>query len=214
MSADTRAGEPLPRAFFARGALEVAPDLLGCELAFGGVTVRLTEVEAYAGERDPGSHAFRGVTPRTRPMFGPAGFTYVYFTYGHHWCVNLVVGTEGTAEAVLLRGAQVVAGHELVAARRGRAVPRDWARGPGRLGQALALSGEHSGRDFCRPAIGDPIDLVVTGRPASGVEVRTGPRVGVSGPGGDGDTFPWRFWLDGDRHVSAYRPGVVRARRA
>ena len=88
---DTR----LPRTFFARPSVEVAPDLLGRHLSFGGVVLRLTELEAYAGEVDPGSHAFRGETPRTRPMFGPPGFTYVYFTYGHHWCVNLVVGAGG-----------------------------------------------------------------------------------------------------------------------
>ncbi len=99
----------LPRSFFARPVLEVAPELLGCTVHHAGVSVRLTEVEAYAGEVDPGSHAFRGPTPRTRVMFGPAGFLYVYFTYGHHWCANLVVGHEGSASAVLLRGGEVVA---------------------------------------------------------------------------------------------------------
>ena len=204
----------LPRAFFARPALEVAPDLLGCHLTYGGVTLRLTELEAYAGEVDPGSHAYRGVTPRTRPMFGPAGFTYVYFTYGHHWCVNLVVGEAGTASAVLVRAGEVVAGHHLVRERRGGVRERDWARGPGRLGQALALTGAHSGLDFCRPAIGETIDLFVCApeRPVPRSSVRTGPRVGVSGPGGDARAFPWRFWLEGDPSVSAYRPGVVRRR--
>ena len=193
----------------------MAPDLLGCLLTFGRVTLRLTELEAYAGHLDPGSHAFRGETPRTRPMFGPAGFTYVYFTYGHHWCLNLVVGHEGTAEAVLVRAAEVVSGHDVVAARRGGIRPRDWARGPGRLAQSLGLNGEHTGRDFCRPAIGDPIDLVIAAaaEPVAEHAIRTGPRVGVSGPGGDGEVYPWRFWIDGDPHVSAYRPGVVRTRR-
>ena len=159
------AGERLPRSFFARPVLEVAPDLLGCTVTHGGVTLRLTEVEAYAGEIDPGSHAFRGPTPRTRVMFGPAGFLYVYFTYGHHWCANLVVGQEGSASAVLLRGGEVV-------------------------------------------------DLVVRapGTATDAARVRTGPRVGVSGAGGDGSVFPWRFWLDGEPTVSAYRPGVVRRR--
>ncbi|WP_347351139.1 DNA-3-methyladenine glycosylase [Intrasporangium sp.] len=205
----------LPRDFFARPVLEVAPELLGCLVSHAGVTVRLTEVEAYAGMVDPGSHAYRGPTARTRVMFGPAGFLYVYFTYGNHWCVNLVCGHEGTAEAVLLRGAEVVAGCELAQERRGKARERDWCRGPGRLGQALALGRDQTGRDFCRPAIGDPVDFVV-GSPAEPVDpglVRTGPRVGISGPGGDAATYPWRYWLDGEPTVSPYRPGVARKRR-
>ena len=205
----------LPRSFFARPSLELAPALLGRHLSFGGVTVRLTEVEAYAGGLDPGSHAFRGPTPRTAPMFGPAGFTYVYFTYGHHWCVNLVAGEAGSASAVLLRAGEVIEGHDLVSVRRGGVRERDWTRGPGRLGQALALSGEHSGRDFCVPPLGEPIDLVVSeGHPVPAAAVAAGPRVGVSGPGGDGAAYPWRFWVEGDPSVSAYRPGVVRRRRS
>jgi DNA-3-methyladenine glycosylase len=204
----------LPREFFARPSVEVAPALLGRHLSFGGVRLRLTEVEAYAGGLDPGSHAFRGPTPRTEPMFGPPGFTYVYFTYGHHWCVNLVVGEVGSASAVLLRAGEVLEGNELVHVRRGGVRERDWTRGPGRLGQALAMSGEHTDRDFCRPPIGEPIELLVSvGEPADPGRVRIGPRVGVSGPGGDGTAFPWRFWVDGEPSVSAYRPGVVRRRR-
>lgn len=207
-------GDRLGRDFFARPVLEVAPDLLGCRVTHAGVTVRLTEVEAYAGTIDPGSHAFRGPTPRTAVMFGPAGFLYVYFTYGNHWCCNLVCGHEGFAEAVLLRGAQVIDGFDTVRARRGTARERDWCRGPGRLGQALALGRAETGRDFCRPQIGDPVDFVVS--PPDGVVdrsvVRTGPRVGISGPGGDAETFPWRFWLDGEPSVSAYRPGGTRRR--
>ena len=211
MTSDAR----LPRAFFARPSVEVAPALLGRHLTFGGVTLRLTELEAYAGGLDPGSHAFRGPTPRTEPMFGPPGFTYVYFTYGHHWCVNLVVGEVGSASAVLVRAGEVLEGHDLVHARRGGVRERDWARGPGRLGQALAMTGEHTGRDFCRPALGEPIDLVVSeGEPVLEPDVAVGPRVGVSGPGGDGTAYPWRFWVAGDPFVSAYRPGAVRRRRA
>ena len=212
----TTAPERLPREFFARRAVEVAPDLLGCHLTLGGVTIRLTELEAYAGELDPGSHAYRGITPRTRPMFGPAGFTYVYFTYGNHWCLNLVVGDPGTAAAVLVRAGEVVGGHDVVASRRAGIRERDWARGPGRLGQALGLTGAASGLDFCRPAIGEPIDLRVSrvSGPLPVGDLRAGPRVGVSGPGGDGTAYPWRFWIDGDPHVSAYRPGVVRPARS
>ena len=98
----------------------MAPGLLGCELTHAGVTVRITETEAYAGPRDPGSHAYRGVTPRTRPMFGPAGFTYCYFTYGNHWMLCLVAGDDGIAESVLVRAGEVVAGHDLARSRRAR----------------------------------------------------------------------------------------------
>ena len=94
---------PLPQEFFARDVLAVARQLLGCRITHAGVTIRLTEVEAYAGTADPGSHAFRGRSPRTEVMFGPAGRLYVYFTYGMHFCANVVTGVEGTASAVLLR---------------------------------------------------------------------------------------------------------------
>ncbi len=209
----------LPRAFFAREVLEVAPALLGCTVERDGVVVRLTEVEAYAGYlHDPGSHAYRGRTPRTEPMFGPAGFTYVYFTYGMHWCLNLVTGRVGAASAVLLRAGEVVAGHELAAARRPGVQPRDWCRGPARLASTLGLTGVDSGRDFCRPPLSPPeqrSDLVVRA-PSTTYDpdrLRTGPRVGVAGAGGDVAAYPWRFWLDGEPTVSAYRPAKPRARR-
>ncbi len=205
----------LPRDFFARPGVEVAPQLLGCRVTHAGVTLRLTEVEVYAGEVDPGSHAYRGPTPRTAVMFGPAGFLYVYFTYGNHWCANLVVGHEGTAEAILMRGGEVVAGHDVAQARRAGRRERDWARGPGRLGQVLALGRDQTGRDFCRPALGEPVDFLVESpdSPVDPALVRTGPRVGVSGPGGDGTVYPWRYWIDGEATVSTYRPGAPRARR-
>jgi DNA-3-methyladenine glycosylase len=204
-------GARLPRSFFARDVLDVAPDLLGCRLVAGGVTLRLTEVEAYAGARDPGSHAFRGRTPRTEVMFGRAGHLYVYFTYGMHWCANVVCGVPGTASAVLLRAGEVVAGSERAAARRPGIREREWARGPARLTATLGLDRADDGADACgrrrEPRFEAPTDSV---DPAL---VRSGPRVGVNGPGGDGAAFPWRFWLDGEPTVSAYRPGGVRKRR-
>lgn len=206
--------ERLPREFFARPSVELAPALLGCRFSHGGVTVRITECEAYAGELDPGSHAYRGVTPRTRPMFGPPGFLYVYFTYGNHWCVNVVAGEEGSASAVLVRGAQVVAGHDLARERRPGVPERDWCRGPGRLTRTLGLRGDQSGKDLCVPLLGEPADAMLCAPLAAPAPsaVRTGPRVGVSGPGGDGAAYPWRFWLEGEPTVSTYRPGVVRRR--
>ncbi|MGV1010324.1 MAG: DNA-3-methyladenine glycosylase [Dermatophilaceae bacterium] len=220
----------LPRAFFARDVLTVAPALLGCTIEHDGVRVRITETEAYAGYlHDPGSHAYRGETPRTAPMFGPPGQTYVYFTYGMHWLLCLVTGPEGAAQAVLIRAGEVVAGGELAALRRPGAAPRDWCRGPARLASTLALDGRHTGLDFCRPLVPPgghgrgpfgSIELLVHARAASDDSaahtlstVRCGPRVGVRGPGGDPTAYPWRFWLDGERTVSAYRPGVLRRRQ-
>lgn len=170
----------------------------------GEVTLRLTEVEAYHGVQDPGSHGYRGMTPRTEVMFGPPGRLYVYRSYGIHWCVNVVCGTKGECAAVLLRAGEVVAGHDLVAERRPGVRERDLARGPGRLTRALGLTGADDGaRLVGREA---PFVLRVPRTPVPDA-VRTGPRVGVSGPGGDGEVFPWRFWLEGEPTVSAYRPG-------
>ena len=202
----------VPRSALARPVLDVAPALLGCRFTAGGVTVRITEVEAYAGEADPGSHAFRGRTARTEVMFGPAGHLYVYFTYGMHWCVNIVTGTEGAASAVLLRAGQVVAGHDVAARRRAGIAERDWARGPARLARALGLGREDNGSDLCGAEDEPRLDAAEV-RPDP-TRVRTGPRVGVSGPGGDGTAYPWRFWIEDEPTVSAYRPGRRSARRA
>jgi DNA-3-methyladenine glycosylase len=184
----------------------VAPSLLGALLVAGGVALRLTEVEAYAGEVDPGSHAFRGRTPRTEVMFGRAGIAYVYFSYGMHWCMNVVTGTEGTASAVLLRAGEVVEGLEVARSRRPGARDRDLARGPARLCKALGVDGSLGGTDLLDPS--SPLRLV-PGEPVDPAAVRTGPRVGVAGPGAP---TPWRFWLDGDPTVSVYRPAVARRR--
>lgn len=196
-------------------AVEVAPRLLGALFRVrsedGEVAVRITETEAYAGAGDPGSHASRGMTPRTATMFGPPGTLYVYFSYGMHWCTNVVCAPDGVASAVLLRGAEVIAGHELARSRRAAArTDRDLARGPARLSQALGLGRSD---DALALTAGGRAELELTGRPVPASKIRTGPRVGVSGPGGEGDRFPWRFWLDGEPTVSVYRPAVTRRRR-
>ncbi len=209
----TRSERPLPRQFFARHALEVAPDLLGRVVEHdspqGVVAVRLTEVEAYAGTADPGSHARMGPTLRNASMFGPPGHLYVYFTYGMHWCANLVCSPDGDASAVLLRAGEVVAGVELARSRRPAArVDRDRARGPARLASALGLGQSDDGADACAD---DPV-VVRHGRPPVPASVRTGPRVGVAGLGGDAVTHPWRFWVEGDPSVSTYRSAKPRRR--
>jgi DNA-3-methyladenine glycosylase len=205
----TTRGELLPRSFFAGPSAKVAPKLLGCviehETDDGLVAVRLTEVEAYHGALDPGSHAFRGKTARNAVMFGEPGFVYVYFTYGMHYCMNLVCAPPGTASAVLLRAGEVVAGGELAVARRAGAPARDLARGPARLTMALGIARDDNGRDVCDPS--STLRVRAGRRPRSG-DIRSGPRVGVAA----GGETPWRFWIDGDPTVSAYRAHVPRRR--
>ncbi len=205
-----------PRTSLSGSAPRVAPSLLGSVIRSGDVAIRLTEVEAYAGSQDPGSHAYRGPTPRTQIMFGEAGFAYVYFSYGMHYCLNVVCGPVGTASAVLLRGGEVIDGLEIARSRRdaGRSRPhrgRDLARGPARLASALGVDLHHKGLDLC-----DPSSMVrlETGGACLGDAVTAGPRVGVSGPGGDGTIYPWRFWIDGDPTVSTYRAAKTRPPRS
>ena len=193
----------------------VAPGLLGATLTVtspeGAVGVRLSEVEAYCGEADPGSHAFRGRTARNASMFEAAGTVYVYFTYGMHHCLNIVTGPAGLSRAVLLRGGEVVDGIELARARRPAArVDRDLARGPARLCAALGLDRSDDGALLGGP--GSRISLTLPQQAPDAGRIRRGPRTGVAGPGGDGEAFPWRFWLDGEPTVSPYRPAVTRRR--
>jgi DNA-3-methyladenine glycosylase len=193
--------------FLDRPSVEVAPSLLGCVLWSGEVAVRLTEVEAYQGFSDPASHAYRGQTPRNAVMFGPAGYAYVYFTYGMHFCVNLVCMPVGVPSAVLLRAGEIVAGVPVARSRRGPAVSdRDLARGPARLCQALGIDRSLNGASVLDPA--GPLRLESPAAPAA-APVRSGPRVGIR----EAAEIPWRFWLDGDPTVSVYRPWVPKARR-
>ncbi len=186
----------------------VAPLLLGCVIEHhspdGLVAVRLTEVEAYAGEgEDPGSHAHRGETRRNAAMFGPPGRAYVYFTYGMHWCLNVVCGPTGRAGAVLLRAGEVVAGLELARARRPAArSSTELAQGPARLAKALGVDDGLDGADLLDPD--GPLRLSAVRR-APG-EVLTGPRVGLYSAA----SRPWRFWLPGEATVSRYRPAARR----
>jgi DNA-3-methyladenine glycosylase len=184
--------------------------LLGCTVTAHGVTVRLTEVEAYSGVGDdPASHAHRGLTRRNAVMFGPAGVLYVYFTYGMHWCMNVVCGPLGRASAVLLRAGAVVDGIEIARSRRltrsgSPIADRDLARGPARLAMALDVTGVEYGTPLL-----DGTGPVTLKRPVEVVketDIRSGPRVGIS----VGVDKPWRFWLDGERSVSTFRPRPAR----
>ncbi|MBQ0906236.1 DNA-3-methyladenine glycosylase [Micromonospora sp. U21] len=188
-------------AILAQPAPLVAPALIGWTLTHhtpdGVVTLELTETEAYAGEADPASHAWRGRTARNAVMFGPAGRLYVYLSHGLHFCANVVTGPEGEASAVLLRAGRVTDGVDLAQRRRGERVAlRSLARGPGNLGQALALRTQHSGAHLL-----DGGSLVLSPPARSPAAVSSGPRVGVS----RAHDWPWRYWLTGDPTVSAYR---------
>jgi len=202
-------GHPGRRPDLARHAREVAPTLLGAVLTAtvdgDEVSVRLTEVEAYGGVGDdPGSHAFRRRTSRNATMFGPPGHAYVYFTYGMHWCLNVVTEEEGIAGAVLLRAGEVIAGVDVARRRRPSSrADRDLARGPARLTAALGVTGDFDGVDLF--AAGSPLRL----RPGSSAPsvVVVGARTGVSGPGA---ATPWRFHLPDEPSVSPYRRAVPR----
>ncbi|MCZ2837591.1 DNA-3-methyladenine glycosylase [Modestobacter sp. VKM Ac-2985] len=189
---------------------EVAGSLLGCFVVTdrpdGQVALRLTEVEAYSGQgEDPASHAHRGPTPRAEIMFGPPGRLYVYFSYGVHWCANVVVGPAGRGSAVLMRAGEVLVGESLAASRRPAArVPRDLARGPARLTQALAIGPDDRGTDLLDPA--SPVRLHAGPAPAG---ISAGPRVGIS----VATELPWRFWATDAASVSVFRAGGKPRRR-
>ncbi|MBV9820617.1 MAG: DNA-3-methyladenine glycosylase [Actinobacteria bacterium] len=193
----------MDRELLSRPALQVAPALLGAVVTsdVGGaeVVVRITEVEAYEGALDAASHAFRGPTKRNAVMFGEAGRLYCYFVYGMHWCANITCAWPGTAAAVLLRAAEIVAGEPVAQARTATPLrAAKLASGPARLARVLGLTGEHTGLDLLDPR--SPVRLTELAAPA---EHHTGPRVGVAAAA----EHPWRFWLPDEPSVSAYRPG-------
>ncbi|HEY1639655.1 MAG TPA: DNA-3-methyladenine glycosylase [Streptosporangiaceae bacterium] len=237
-------GQVLARGFFDRPAVEVAPEVLGCVLwhasPAGLVAGVLTEVEAYAGRADPASHAYRGQTARNAVMFGPPGHAYVYFTYGMHFCVNLVCEPAGQVSAILLRAARIVDGAALAAQRR-QPRARPGLAQPAELAEAAAEAGRRPGpaaglgrvlaeRDLARgparlcQALG--IDRSLDGADVCG----SGTPLGIGAPSGwapppassistgprvgvsQAAEVPWRFWLTSESSVSAYRPAVPRHR--
>lgn len=186
---------PLVRDWFARPPVEVAPELLGTVLVVGDRSAQVVEVEAYAGESDPASHAWRGPTPRTRPMFGPAGHLYVYRSYGIHWCANVVCDVDGVAGAVLLRGVAPLAGVEAMRSARGPVADRDLANGPGKLCQALGIDGTFDGADLTGR---DPRIRLVDGDAGPPTEPVVTTRIGIS----RAVERPWRWYVPGDPNVS------------
>ncbi|MFD5624507.1 DNA-3-methyladenine glycosylase [Streptomyces yangpuensis] len=186
----------------AHPAEEVAPKLLGsvltCKTPEGTVSIAITETEAYSGEADPASHAYRGRTPRNAVMFGPAGHLYVYRSHGLHWCANVVTGTDGIASGVLIRAGRVIEGENLARKRRGEGVESPHlARGPGNLCQALGITSEQNGADLLQ----GPSVVLSEGEPVPAALIRVGPRVGVS----KAHDWQHRFYVAGDPTVSAYR---------
>lgn len=179
---------PLSRRFFARHTLRVARDLLGHLLvhdtAHGRVVGRIVEVEAYRGPNDPASHAFRK-TPRSQIMWGRPGTAYIYFTYGNHFCMNVVTEPEGKAGAILLRAVEPVGGTEIMRRNRGVHDDRLLASGPGRLTQAFAVDRAHNGVDLARPPL-----YLARGRTRR-VPVRASPRIGIR----VAVARPWRFYI-------------------
>jgi DNA-3-methyladenine glycosylase len=186
-----RIGARLPRGFYARSTLLVARELLGkivaLETAGSLKTARIVEVEAYLGARDPASHAYRGLTPRTAPMFGPPGRSYVYFVYGMYHCLNVVTESDGVAGAVLLRGAEPLDGFDQVE-------PRALA-GPGKLARTFGLTTTHTNLDLVR----SPLSIRDAPAIPSSRVVRSA-RVGLNEHATTGK--PWRFYVRGSAGVS------------
>jgi DNA-3-methyladenine glycosylase len=180
----------LRRSFFARSVHEVAPDLIGATLMFRGAGGIIVEVEAYH-HTDPAAHSFNGPTERNAVMFGPPGYAYVYRSYGIHWCLNFVCEAKGSASAVLIRALEPTAGLAAMRRRRGVAHERLLCSGPGRLCEALGVTGAHNGLALDRP----PFELHARSAP---LEVVTGPRIGIT----RAVEVPWRYGLAGSRHLS------------
>jgi DNA-3-methyladenine glycosylase len=196
-----RAAAPraLPRRFYARSSIALARAVLGRVLVHdspeGRTAGRIVETEAYRGALDPASHAFRGLSARNAVMFGPPGFSYVYFIYGVHHCLNLVAESEGMAGAVLVRALEPVLGIDLMRRRRGIEASERLARGPGNVARALGLTRAHNGLDLTR----GPLWIVDRRAHRGGRAIATGPRVGIR----RARDLPWRFFLAGHPSVSA-----------
>jgi DNA-3-methyladenine glycosylase len=189
-AAAPRLGKPLKRSFFNRSVHEVAPDLIGATLLVGGVGGIITEVEAYH-HTDPAAHSFNGPTPRNLVMFGPAGFAYVYRSYGIHWCVNFVCEAAGSASAVLIRALQPTHGLPAMRRRRGLQEERALCSGPGKLCEALGITVKHNALPLDQPP------FALHARPGK-PDIVAGVRIGIT----KAVELPWRYGLKGSRFLS------------
>jgi len=188
--------------FFDRSVHDVARELIGCELLVDGVGGVIVETESYERD-DPACHAYVGLTPRTATIFGPPGHAYVYLSYGIHSMLNFVCEPDGTAAAVLIRALQPTAGVEAMCARRGRNELRELCSGPGKLTEALAIPLTLNDRPLAEP----PFELNEPTQDWRGVEVATGPRIGIT----KATELPWRFGAAGSPFLSRPLPAVARA---
>ena len=192
----------LPRSFFARDPVSLARDLLGRILFYqtvaGLIAGRIVETEAYTGKADPASHAYRGATARNQVMFGKAGFAYVYFSYGMHYCLNVTAEKPGVAGAVLLRAMEPLAGLSIMRAHGDQGPEHRLLSGPGKIGRAFGLTLADNGRDLTRGPLG-----IAAGDPVADESVVTSPRIGIS----RAREFPYRFYLRGSRAVSRATAG-------
>jgi DNA-3-methyladenine glycosylase len=192
---------PLPlklrRSFFDRPVLEVAPELIGATLLVNGAGGRIVEVEAYH-HTEPAAHSYGGQTTRNAVMFGPAGYAYVYRSYGIHWCLNFVCEGEGSASAVLIRALEPMAGIAAMRRRRGLPGPRALCSGPGKLCEALGVSIRHNGLPLDRP----PFEIRAR---AEAADIAVGPRIGIT----KAVDYPWRFGLKGSPFLSKPFPDAV-----
>lgn len=195
--------KPLPQSFFNRPTLDVARELLGCELWVqhrrSTLRGRLVEVEAYIGEEDPSCHAHRGRTPKTETMYGPPGMAYVYFTYGNHWMLNFVTERRNFPAAVLIRGIEPLDGIAAMRRRRMVSHDHDLTNGPGKITDAFGITGDDNGVSLRGPRL-----VVTKGTYSSNDLIATSGRVGV----GEGHERPWRFFFQGNPWVSKYRFGT------
>lgn len=189
----------LPRHFYRRDPRVVAPELLNKVLVHGDRSGRIVEVEAYCGSRDPGSHAYRGRTPRNATMFGPPGLLYVYLSYGMHWCANAVCGEEGEGVAVLVRALAPLTGLDDMRAVRGGRRDQELCAGPGRLCQALAIAKAHDGADLVTSDRG--VLIADDGMPPPDQPANSR-RIGLTA----GAEHPWRWYVEGDPNLSRTRP--------
>ena len=187
--------KPLPQTFFMKDAPELAQDLFGCvlihETSEGRAAGIIIETEAYSQE-DAASHSYKGETPRTKAMFGPGGFAYIYFTYGMHYCFNVVSGLTGTGQGVLIRALEPVEGIDLMKGRRNKESVRELCNGPAKLVQAMGITKADYGKSLFEG------NLYISGRLEEEISIKSGSRIGIT----KAVDVPWRFWIDGSHFVS------------